>query len=227
MLSRQVLAAATRAAPSRAALPIASLRTYATAPAGVDTKPPIPLYGVDGTYASALYTAAVKQSALDSTSKALANIDQVLKNDAKLPSILSAPSLSANDRLQIVEELHKHAGTADKGDTVKNFLKTLAENNRLGILEGVCDKFTALMSAARGEVELTITSAAKLDPKTLYRLEAAVAKSEYSQGKRLKVVSKVNPDIVGGLIVEIGDRTIDLSVSSKVSKMNKLLTDAL
>lgn len=39
--------------------------------------------------------------------------------------------------------------------------------------------------------------------------------------------SQVNPDIVGGLIVEIGDRTIDLSVSSKISKLNKALTDAL
>lgn len=38
---------------------------------------------------------------------------------------------------------------------------------------------------------------------------------------------KVNPDIKGGLVVEIGDRTIDLSVSSKISKMNKLLTDTL
>ncbi len=50
-------------------------------------------------------------------------------------------------------------GAADKGDIVKNFLKTLAENNRLGILEGVCEKFTTLMGAARGEVEMTITSA--------------------------------------------------------------------
>ena len=47
---------------------------------------------------------------------------------------------------------------ADK-DTVKNFLKTLADNNRLGILEGVCEKFGVLMSASRGEVELVVTSA--------------------------------------------------------------------
>jgi len=67
----------------------------------------------------------------------------------------------------------------------------------------------------------------KLDQKTLQRLEAAVAKSEYSQGKKLKVVPKVDPDIRGGLVVEVGDRTIDLSVSSKISKMNKLLTDSL
>lgn len=51
-------------------------------------------------------------------------------------------------------------GGLDKGDTIKNFLKTLADNNRLGILEGVCEKFGTLMGAARGEIDLTITSAA-------------------------------------------------------------------
>lgn len=50
-------------------------------------------------------------------------------------------------------------GGQDKGDTVKNFLKTLADNNRLGILQGVCEKFATLMGAARGEIDLTITSA--------------------------------------------------------------------
>ncbi|EEY21046.1 conserved hypothetical protein [Verticillium alfalfae VaMs.102] len=60
--------------------------------------------------------------------------------------------------------------------------------------------------------------------KTLNRLETAVAKSPYvGQGKKLKVTNQ----IVGGLIVEVGDRTIDLSVSSKIAKMNKLLTDNL
>ena len=105
------------------------------------------------------YTAAAKRSSLDSTSKALAALSDILKKDTKLPSILAAPSLSPDDKSQIVQELQKHTGGADKGDTVKNFLKTLADNNRLGILEGVCDKYTTLMGAARGEVEMTVTSA--------------------------------------------------------------------
>jgi len=54
-----------------------------------------------------------------------------------------------------------------------------------------------------------------------------VSKSEYSQGKKLKTVTKVNPDILGGLVVEIGERTIDLSVSSKIARLNKLLTETV
>ena len=66
-----------------------------------------------------------------------------------------------------------------------------------------------------------------LDNKLRQRLESAIGKSEYSQGKKLKVVTKVNPDILGGLIVEIGERTIDYSVANKIAKMNKMLTDSV
>jgi F-type H+-transporting ATPase subunit O len=72
---------------------------------------------------------------------------------------MTAPTLSREDKAAIVAELHKHTGGADKGDTVKNFLNTLADYNRLGLLKGVCEKFGELMSAARGEIELTVTSA--------------------------------------------------------------------
>lgn len=107
----------------------------------------------------AQYTAAAKTSALDSTAKSLAALSDVFKKDPKLPVILRAPSLTPGDKSQIVQELQKHMGGVDKGDTVKNFLRTLAENNRLGILEGVCEKFSTLMGAYRGEMDLTITSA--------------------------------------------------------------------
>lgn len=74
---------------------------------------------------------------------------------------------------------------------MKNFLQTLAENNRLGLLEGVCVKFGELMGAYRGEMELVITSAQRLEERTVRRLETAIGKSEYSQGKKIKVVTKV------------------------------------
>jgi len=82
--------------------------------------------------------------------------------------------------------------SSKEGSTVKNFLETLAENNRLNQLEGAADKFGELMSASRGEVELKVTSAQPLDQKVLKQLEGAVGKSRFAgQGKKLKVVTKV------------------------------------
>ncbi|EON68000.1 ATP synthase F1, delta subunit [Coniosporium apollinis CBS 100218] len=229
MFTGRIVAQAARSAAPRASIaPRAAIRSYAQAANSASTRPPVPLYGVDGTYASALYTAAAKSSALDPTARALDTLNNVFKKDAKLQAVLSAPTLTVDDKKQIVAELQKHIGGADKGDVVKNFLATLAENNRLSILQSVCEKFAVLMGAQRGEVELTVTSAAPLDNKVLRQLENAISKSQYvGQGKKLKVVPKVNPDIRGGLIVEIGDRTIDLSVSSKMARMNKLLKDTL
>ncbi|CAG8956900.1 hypothetical protein HYFRA_00012355 [Hymenoscyphus fraxineus] len=230
MFTNRALLRATRATSSisqRVVVPRASLaRNYAT-PAAADSKPPVALFGLDGTYASALYTAAVKSASLDSTARAIQTLHEVYEKDAKLADTLGAPTLTLEDKSAVIAELQKRLG-GHKDETVKNFLEALAENNRLAILKGVCEQFSVLMSASRGEVELTVTSATQLDHRTLSRLETAVAKSQYvGQGKKLKVTNKVNPDILGGLVVEIGDRTIDLSVSSKMAKMNKLLTDTL
>ncbi|PHH73071.1 hypothetical protein CDD80_4076 [Ophiocordyceps camponoti-rufipedis] len=186
-------------------------RTFAAA-AGASSaetgRPPISLYGLDGTYATALYTAASKNSTLDNTARAMTSLSTTFSKDSRLTHVLSTPTLTAKDKASVVAELLKSMGGAGAGanDTVKNFLDALAANNRLGLLHGVCTKFADLMAAARGEVQMTVTSA---------------------QGKRLKVNNQVNADILGGLIVEIGDRTIDLSVSSRIAKMNKLLTDNL
>lgn len=109
------------------------------------------------------YTAAAKSNALDSTSKALESLNNIFKKDPKLAKILTAPTLSVDDKKQIIAELQKQIGPGG-GEVVKNFLNTLAENNRLGVLAPVAEKFMALMSAHKGEVELTVTSAAVSDP---------------------------------------------------------------
>ncbi|KLO96448.1 Uncharacterized protein LW93_2441 [Fusarium fujikuroi] len=207
------------------ALRAAPVRSFAAA-ATTEVKPPISVFGVDGTYATALYTAAVKTSSIDAAADALNRLGALIEKDPKLATVLSAPTLTPADKKAIVQELEKQINAKD--ETVKNFLATLAENNRLGLIPGVVEKFSSIISAARGEVELTVTSAQALDKRTLNRLETAVSKSAYvSQGQKLKVTNEVNPEIVGGLVVEIGDRTIDLSVSSRIAKMNKLLTDTL
>ncbi|KAI0878468.1 ATP synthase delta subunit-domain-containing protein [Hypoxylon argillaceum] len=227
MLSRQALRSLRAAAPQRT-IARSTVRSYAAAADTQNVKPPISLYGLDGTYATALYTAAVKNSTLDPTARALSALGDLYTKDAKLASVLSTPTLTAADKSAILAELQKSIGAAGANETVKNFLATLAENNRLGLLKDISAKFAELISASRGEVEMVVTSAQALDGRTLSRLETAVSKSQYvGQGKKLKVTNEVKPDILGGLVVEIGDRTIDLSVSSKIAKMNKLLTDTL
>lgn len=191
MLSRQVRTLVSRTATQRSTITPPS-RAYASVASTQDTKPPVAVYGIDGTYASALvtqssqtesksqasssapsylqyeiltnlvhlqYTAAAKTSSLETTARALTTLADVFKKDPKLLGILGAPTLTPSDKSQIVQELLRHMGNVEKGDTVKNFMKTLANNNRLGILEGVCEKFAVLIGAAKGELELVVQSA--------------------------------------------------------------------
>lgn len=86
-------------------------------------------------------------STLDLTAKAIVNLSNVFMKDTKLTKVLSTPRLTDEDKSAIVAELSKHTGA--NVATVKNLLQTLAENNRLGHLQGVCEKFGELMSAKR------------------------------------------------------------------------------
>jgi F-type H+-transporting ATPase subunit O len=201
-----------------------TVRGFASA-ASNSVKPPVQLFGLDGSYASALYTASVKNSSIETTEKSLGALKNLIEKDQKLNTVVENPSLSTEDKKQLVKTITE---SANVDQTTGNFLNVLAENNRLGLIGSVIKQFETLSNAHHGLVEATVTSADALDKKTISRLEAAISKSEFvGQGQKLKLANKVNPDVLGGLIVEVGDRTVDLSVSNKISKLNKLLTDAI
>lgn len=86
-------------------------------------------------------------------------LGKLTSKDPKLGKILATPTLAPKDKADIVAELKKQAGGTTADATIGNFLAVLAENNRLGLLPGVCEKFGQLMGAARGEVEMVVTSA--------------------------------------------------------------------
>lgn len=139
------------------------------------------------------YTAAAKTSTLEPTAKALESLHKTFTSDPKLIRILSAPTLSDSDKSQVVNELIKSSGAPASDKTMRNFMETLAANNRLSVLKGVTEKFGELMGAHRGEVEMRVTSAAPLDQKVVRSLEQTVGRSQYvGQGKKLKTVTRVS-----------------------------------
>ena len=110
--------------------------------------------------------------------------------------------------------------------TTTHLLSALAENSRLGYVEKVSDSFAELMAAKRGEVSVTITSAEPLSPASLKDLEAAVKKSGLIKSNESPIIkTQVDEDILGGLIVQIEDRIVDLSISSQVNAYAKSVLD--
>lgn len=189
-------------------------------------KPPIQLFGLDGTYATALFTAASKISSIESASKSLESLNINLSKNANLATILKNPTLSSQDRSLVVQTLVKASPSLDK--CVENLIKVLGENNRLNLLSKIYSQFTKLTDAYNGLVQASVTTAEPMDGKLFKRVEKALSVSSLvGAGKTLRLQNIVKPEIKGGLIIEIDEKTMDLSISSKITKLNKVLKDSI
>ncbi|KAJ2803978.1 ATP synthase F0 subcomplex subunit OSCP atp5 [Coemansia guatemalensis] len=194
-------------------------RGYATA---APTKAPVTLFGIDGKYATALFQAAASQNALSVVEGDLNRIETQLNQDSRLGEVFSSPLLNRAAKLKLIDALGK------KSEITSNFFKTLQENNRLGETRAIIAAYKTLMEAERGIVSVVVTSAKELGSKELKQVKDTLTKGGLVKDfKEIKVVNKVNPSIVGGMVVEFGDYTIDMSVSSRLAKLDKLLTDAI
>ncbi|GAB5592990.1 ATP synthase F0 subcomplex subunit OSCP atp5 [Umbelopsis nana] len=194
-------------------------RSYASAP---HIKAPLTLFGLDGRYATALYTAAARESQLEAVEKELKQVQAVVAKDKNIQTLLDNPTINRSTKKAGVQQLLK-AGKYSK--ITSNFFEVLAENGRLAETQKVIAAYQELMSAHRNELSVVITSAKELDKATLNKVADALSKGTVAEGKKLIVTNKVKPAILGGLTVEFGDKTIDLSVATKVAKLNKLISD--
>lgn len=106
------------------------------------------------------------------------------------------------------------------------YLGLLAENGRLGRLQGIAKAFGEIMSAHKGQVNATVTTAKSLDAAQLKEL-TAVLQAFLKKGNTLLLETKVNPALIGGMVVVLGDRYIDLSISSKLNAFTNIVKETL
>ena len=107
----------------------------------------------------------------------------------------------------------------------RNLFVTLAANGRIGESDKIVTAYEELIAASKGVVPVTIISAEPLKKKSIETLEAAV-KGMVGTGKTADITTKVDPSILGGLQVMVGDKFLDLSVSARVSELGKSLETA-
>ncbi|KAI9352016.1 OSCP/delta subunit of ATPase [Obelidium mucronatum] len=198
------------------------VRSMATANA---TKVPAILHGIDGRYATALYSAASKKNVLDTVEAELTKIGAVIDKDSRLQSFLETPII---DRAAKKEGVSSILSAGRYSDLTANFFQVLAENGRLDQTKKVISSFQQLMAAHRGEVVVTVTSTKDLDARVVRQLKDILQKSNLiEKNQKLILTNKVDANIIGGLVIEVGDKTIDLSVSSKVAKLDRLLKETI
>ncbi|ODN95213.1 ATP synthase F1, delta subunit [Cryptococcus wingfieldii CBS 7118] len=200
-------------------------RGYATAAAAPAVKAPIQLNSLTGTYATSTYLAALKKSSkdLEALAKDVEAFDRSIKEDAKISAFIQNPTLTASERAAALKTILPSSSSP----ILLNLLSVLSENGRLSAAPKVFADFHSLMAAYRGELEVIVTSAEPLDNKALTRLDKALKTTEIAKGKTLKVVNRVNPSVLGGLLVDFGDKTIDLSAYTRVQRFNNALTQGV
>ncbi|EJF60799.1 hypothetical protein DICSQDRAFT_181063 [Dichomitus squalens LYAD-421 SS1] len=181
-------------------------------------------------YSSAVFSAALNKSpqVLSKVQTELNAIQSAVKSNAELSSFIHNPTLSTKDRSAGLPALYAAAGKEGVSDITKNLFIVLSENGRLVETEGVIEGFNELVANYRGELNVTITSAAPLPKDIQTRLETLLKQSQAAQqAKSLKITNKINPAVLGGVVVDFGEKTIDLSVASRVNKLNNLLSPSI
>eukprot|EP00045_Choanoeca_perplexa_P022825 m.10988 g.10988 ORF g.10988 m.10988 type:complete len:214 (-) comp9733_c0_seq1:56-697(-) len=186
-------------------------------------KAPIQIFGIEGRYAHALYSAASKKQALDKVEKELTQVANLVGESQQFADFLKNPVLSRQEKSSIVQDIMKQQKVSD---TTVNFFGALAENNRLANTMEVIDAFKQLMSATRGEVACVVTSAADLKSAQKKSIESAL-KGFVPSDQKVKVEYQVDASIIGGFMVDVGEKHVDLSVKTKVQKYRNILSESL
>ncbi|KAL0026382.1 hypothetical protein WJX79_005094 [Trebouxia sp. C0005] len=184
-----------------------------------DTTPPITVHGIPGRYASALYTSAAKAGKLEAVQEELVEVYNLTGDSPEFEQFLYDPSIPKNKK---VPALNAILDKTEVSDVTRHFLEVLARNNRLKHLLNISDLYDDLVAASKGEVRAKITTAQELEPEELEDIKASL-KELLKPGENLLVEQMVDPRIMGGMVVDIGDKHIDMSISSRVKKIQQLV----
>ncbi|MFP5405550.1 MAG: F0F1 ATP synthase subunit delta [Gammaproteobacteria bacterium] len=165
-------------------------------------------------YAEAAFKLALGRSALESWSDALQRLSAVVANPTAR-SVIGNPRLTEE---QVAGLIADAAGQLDAGQ--RNFVRVLAENERLPVLAEIASEFETLRNAHEGVLEVRIDSAF---PLTDEQLSSIVDTLTAKYGKKVKASVAVKPELIGGVSIRIGDEVIDASVRSKLAQMASVM----
>lgn len=144
-------------------------------------KLPLHLFGLEGRYATALYTAATKLKQLESVEREVTQVQDVLSKSSKLRAVFLSPIIKRG----LMEQTLRQIGTDAKlSSATTNLLVLLAENGRLKKIDGIIGAFKQIMSAHRGEVVCEVTTARPLDNSQRKQLEDALRVSFAKKAQR-------------------------------------------
>jgi len=172
---------------------------------------------VAGRYASALFDLAKEQGSIAAIEGELAKFDGMLQDSADLRAMVRSPVLSSADQGKALAAILAKAGI---GGISANFLGLIARNRRLFVVGDMIKNFRSLAAKARGEVTAEVTSAVALTEPQMAALRDTL---KAQAGQNVVLATKVDPSLLGGLVVKIGSRMVDSSLKTKLAGLSLVL----
>jgi F-type H+-transporting ATPase subunit delta len=176
--------------------------------------------GVSGRYATALFELARDEKSVDAILADLNQFDAMLADSADLKRLVRSPVFSAEVQMKALDAVMDRAGISG---TSAKFLRVLTANRRLFAVSDVIRAFRALVANFKGEATAEVTVAEQFNDKNLDALKAAL---KTVTGKDVALNVKVDPSIIGGLVVKLGSRMVDSSLRTKLNSIKHAMKEA-
>ncbi len=174
---------------------------------------------VSTVYSRALFELAEQAGNLQEVNDELEQIDQLLASNPELMRLLSSRMISAQERQGVIERIF----TGRVSETVLNFLRVVNQKDRMDVLPAIIREFGRLLDERHGVVEVDAYVANRLDEAQTKRVSEGIGAA---LGRNVLLHQYVDPELIGGLKIRVGDRLIDGSVATQLKLMREQLIAA-
>jgi F-type H+-transporting ATPase subunit delta len=177
--------------------------------------------GMAGRYAGALFELALEAKTVDAVKADLDKFDALVASSADLTRLVRSPVFGAEEQGKALSAVLERAGISG---LAAKFLKVIASNRRLFAVRDMVRAFRKLVARYKGEVTAEITVAEKLSDNHLDALKSAL--KSVTGGKSVDLDVKIEPAIIGGLVVKLGSRMVDSSLRTKLNAIKHAMKEA-
>jgi len=167
--------------------------------------------GIAERYATAILELAQEERSVESVERDLGNLRQIISESADLTRFVRSPIFSRADHVKGMKAV---LATIDASALSTRFVLTLASKRRLFALSEIIGTFQKQLAKLRGEVDAQVTSAHVLSDSETAELKSVIRSK---LGREPRLDAKVDPSLLGGLIVKVGSRMIDSSLRTKLN----------
>jgi F-type H+-transporting ATPase subunit delta len=177
--------------------------------------------GMAGRYATALFELAREQNAVDAIKADLDRFDTLLQDNPDLLRLVRSPVFSSEEQSRAITAVLERSGI---GGFAASFIKLAAQNRRLFAVRDMVRAFRQLAARHRGEVTADVTVADRLAEHHLAALKDALG--AVTGGKDVALDVRVDPAIIGGIVVKLGSRMVDASLRTKLNAIKLAMKEA-